>query len=199
MLLVILKDERTEPHGYLTSCYQSRRLPTFKLRYLVHIASIWAYCVTPLELRGYFKIYRWTISFILSLSESHWPAGHRYRKLEFPKLSVNSEGSSSVQVHGQKPELSPGGQEVPSGLGQQSRQYGTFLSQTGQGMGMQVRNFVGRRRTSRAQVSRWRFWQKGHSRSELGTHQFLRLLVRNIQLQLLSDVIIILPNSQSES
>lgn len=69
----------------------------------------------------------------------------------------------SAQVHGQKPELSPGGQEVPSGLGQQNRQYGTFRSQTGQGTGMQVRNFVGRRQTSRAQVSRWRFWQKGHS------------------------------------
>lgn len=82
-------------------------------RYPVYIASIRAHCVTSLGLGGYFKTYRGTISFIISLSETPWPTDHRYGKLEVLNWSVNPEGSPSVQVHGQKPELSPEGQEVP--------------------------------------------------------------------------------------
>lgn len=96
-----MKDEIRDPHGQLAGLFNfllsKYRFPKFRLlwmqpRYLVDVASIWAHRVTTLGFGGYLTKYRWSISFIISLSESPWPVGHRYGKLEVLNWSAIPKG-----------------------------------------------------------------------------------------------------------
>lgn len=148
--------------------------------------------------------YNLSFSILLANRPWVWKARGPKLKCQFWRITTSTSSWSVACIEFRGTESTTEGLNIREGgteQGQQNGQFGTFFSQIVWGKGPKVKNLVEKRHTSRCrwQMSRWRIWQKEGGRLESGIYQFLKYLVRNIQMWLLLNVTAIPLTSLLES